>query len=333
MKDGCLVPASNQFLALSPTTKYSIVAKGERIVVTYILLKPEHIASHQRDLLNKKSFPVPAFAYPVRKRLTKKGPDPYEEDTDVKELRLCADETMDTKLTIPSRLWEQHERDGHMPKFPDCPVCVQEHGSVVKHFSSTTNSLHTLHLETVYWGDPSLDGKRYFLAAGLRVQHEDKIMLAPFFIPVENKTGLTVSLEVFQLAHSIATRKQLQAFHGSRVLRILSDQNTEFVNQEFEKHSRQRGILGHITSTSTTEQRCSREASGSRQTKQCTRRLLLVAGLPDFYWSYAMRFAAEMFRHISSDALSIHPQIGSYGKDNQVLMVRILQHHNLPLGI
>ena len=133
---------------------------------------------------------------------------------------------MDTKLTIPSRtpeVWEQRERDGHMPKFPDCPVCVQEHGSVVKHFSSTTNSLHTLHLDTGYWGDPSLDGSRYFLAAGLRVQHEDKIMLVPFFIPIDNKTGLIVFQEVFQLIDYVATCKQLQAFHGSRVLHILSD--------------------------------------------------------------------------------------------------------------
>ena len=131
-------------------------AKGERIVVTYILLKPEHIASYQHVLLNKKSFPVPAFAYPARKRLIKKGPDPSEEDTDMKELRL-ADDTMDTRVTVPSRapeVLEQHERDGHMPKFPDCPVCVQEHGSVVKHFSST-NSLHTLHVDTGYWGGRS----------------------------------------------------------------------------------------------------------------------------------------------------------------------------------
>ena len=206
LKDGYLIPSNNQFLALSPTSKYSIVpAKGERIVVTYIMLKSEHIASYQHVLLNKKNFPVPAFAYPVRKRLTEKGPDPYEEDMDMKELRLCADDTMDTKLTIPSRapeVWEQHERDGHMPKFPDCPVCVQEHGSVVKHFSSSTNSLHTLHLDTEYWGDSSLDGKRYFLAAGLRVQHEDKIMLVP------------LSEEVFQLIDYIATCKQFQAFHG-----------------------------------------------------------------------------------------------------------------------
>ena len=132
----------------------------------------------------------------------------------------------------------------------------QEHGSVVKHFSSTTNSLHTLHLDTGYWGDPSLDRKRYFLAAGLRVQHEEKTMLVPFFIPVENKTGLTVSQEVFQPIDYIAT---CQAFHGSRVLGILSDQGTKFVNQEFEKHARQRGIHlphhQHINHRATVSQR------------------------------------------------------------------------------
>ena len=85
-------------------------------------MKPEHIASYQHVLLTKKS---PALAYPVRKRVTKKGPDSAR----------------------PPEVWEQHERDGHMPKFPDRPVCVQEHGSVVKRFSSTTNSLHTLHLD------------------------------------------------------------------------------------------------------------------------------------------------------------------------------------------
>ena len=32
---------------------------------------------------------------------------------------------MDTRTTVPGRT------PGHMPKFPDCPVCVQEHGSVL----------------------------------------------------------------------------------------------------------------------------------------------------------------------------------------------------------
>ena len=31
--------------------------------------------------------------------------------------------------------------------------------------------------------------------------------------------------------------------------------------------------------------------------KQCTLRLLLASRLPDTYWSYAMRFAAELLRH------------------------------------
>ena len=78
IKEGYLAPANNQLLALNPNTKYSIVpANGERIVVTYILMKLEHTASYQHVLLTKKSFPVPAFAYPIRKCITKKGPDPY----------------------------------------------------------------------------------------------------------------------------------------------------------------------------------------------------------------------------------------------------------------
>ena len=120
----------------------------------------------------------------------------------MKELRECADEALDGTAPAPDRppeVWEQCELDGHMPKLPDCPVCVEEHGSVVHHFGSTSTSLHTLPLDTGYWGDLSSDGKRYFVAAGLRVKHEDHVILVPFFIPVENKTGLVVSQEVFQL--------------------------------------------------------------------------------------------------------------------------------------
>ena len=131
----------------------------------------------------------------------------------------------------------QHERDDQLPKPPDCPVCIEEHGSVVRHFSSTSTGWHTLHLDTGYWGDLSLDGKQYFVVAGLRVKHDDKVMLVPFFVPVENKTGLVVSQEMFQLTDRIASHKQLQAFHGSKVLRILSEQGTECVNQDFEKHA------------------------------------------------------------------------------------------------
>ena len=87
---------------------------------------------------------------------------------------------------------------------------------------------------------------------------------------VENKTGLVVSQEVFQLIDYIDTCKQLQAFHGSKVLRILSDQGTEFVNQDFEKHARQRGI--HLA-TSPAHQPQSNGVAESLVglAKQCTR--------------------------------------------------------------
>ena len=52
-----------------------------------------------------------------------------------------------------------------MPRLPDCPVGVEEHGSVVRHFASTSTSLHTLYLDTGYWGDLSLDGKRHFCSS------------------------------------------------------------------------------------------------------------------------------------------------------------------------
>ena len=138
----------------------------------------------------------------------------------MKESRECAEEVVD-KTSSPSirppEVWEQHERDGHMPKLSDCPICVEEHGSVVRYFASTSSSLRTLHLDTRYWDDLSLDGKRYCLVAGLRLQHEDEVILVPFFMRVENKSGLTLSQDVNQVVDHIASCKQLQAFHGCKV--------------------------------------------------------------------------------------------------------------------
>ena len=73
-----------------------------------------------------------------------------------------------------------------------------------------------------YWGDLSLDGKRHFVVAGLRIQHEDKVILVRFFIPVENKTGLVVSQEVFQLIGHIASCKQLQSMNFKGVDSLMS---------------------------------------------------------------------------------------------------------------
>ena len=72
----------------------------------------------------------------------------------MKELRECAEEVVDTTSspsTRPLEVWEQNERDGHMPELPDCPVCAQKHRSVVRHYASTSSSLHTRHLDTGYW--------------------------------------------------------------------------------------------------------------------------------------------------------------------------------------
>ena len=191
--DGHLIPVDNQFVDMNLLQKYAIVpAKGDRIVITYVLLKPEHVASYQHALLTKNEFPVPPFAYPTRKRLVKKGPDPHEESLDMKQLRLLGEHLTDTPThpTRPPEEWERHERNGHHPKLPDCPVCVEEQGPVVRHYAHGSSSLNTLHLDTGYWGDWSLDEKRYFIAAALRVEQDGSGILIPFFVPVENKSAI-----------------------------------------------------------------------------------------------------------------------------------------------
>ena len=297
--DGHLIPVDNQFVDMNLLQKYAIVpAKGDRIVITYVLLKPEHVASYQHALLTKNEFPVPPFAYPTRKRLVKKGPDPHEEPLDMKQLRLLGEHLTDTPThpTRPSEEWERHERNGHYPKLPDCPVCVEEQGPVVRHYAQGSSSLNTLHLDTGYWGDWSLDEKRYFIAAALRVEHDGSGILIPFFVPVENKSAIVVSREVFALVDWISNCKQIQAFEGAKITRILSDQGSEFVNQEFETHARLRGI--HLATSPAYQPQSNGVAERMvGLAKQCTRRLLLASRLPDIYWSYAMRFAAEMLRH------------------------------------
>ena len=297
--DGHLIPVDNQFVDMNLLQKYAIVpAKGDRIVITYVLLKPEHVASYQHALLTKNEFPVPPFAYPTRKRLTKKGPDPHEEPLDMKQLRLLGEHLTDIPVhsTRPSEEWERHERNGHYPKLPDCPVCVEEQGPVVRHYAQGSSSLNTLHLDTGYWGDWSLDEKRYFIAAALRVEQDGSGILIPFFVPVENKSAIVVSREVFALVDWISNCKQIQAFEGAKITRILSDQGSEFVNQEFETHARLRGI--HLATSPAYQPQSNGVAERMvGLAKQCTRRLLLASRLPDIYWSYAMRFAAEMLRH------------------------------------
>ena len=125
---GHLIPADNQFVALNKHHKYAIVpAKGDRIVVTYVLLKPEHIAAYQHALLIKHDFPVTPFAYAVRKSMVKKGPDPHGEDPAMKELRLCAEQLSDMAVRPKTRSpeeWEEHERNYEVSYAPFCAAIL-----------------------------------------------------------------------------------------------------------------------------------------------------------------------------------------------------------------
>ena len=109
----------------------------------------------------------------------------------------------------------------------------------------------------------------------------------------------------------ISNCKQIQAFQGAKITRILSDQGSEFVNQEFETHARLRGI--HLATSPAYQPQSNGVAERMvGLAKQCARRLLLESRLPDFYWSYAMRFAAEMLRH---KALGFSWNLPAFGEE------------------
>ena len=89
----------------------------------------------------------------------------------------------------PAQVWEECKRSGHLPKLPDCPLCMEKQGVIVMHAPNGTSRQHTLHLDTGCWDDVSVDGKKYFAVAGVRVKHEDSYVVVPYFLPVENKSG------------------------------------------------------------------------------------------------------------------------------------------------
>ena len=94
--DGYLTPANNQCIALNQTSKYSILPAKRGTHCCDLYFDATTCYSHQAFLSN------PGMCLP-RKRLTKKGQDPFEEDPDVKELRDCAEEALDKTIPAPAR--------------------------------------------------------------------------------------------------------------------------------------------------------------------------------------------------------------------------------------
>ena len=163
--------------------------------MTSCLTRNEHVASHQHVMLTKHSFPTQAFAYPVRKRLTKKSPNPFVHD--------CAGEALDKTAAVPATPPEVC--GNNMSEMAICQdyLTVQ---FVLKSICSSSfcqygfESPHPSSSYRVLRGRSQLRRKALFVVAGLRVQHEDKPILVPFVMPVENTVWTCCfarSLQVF----------------------------------------------------------------------------------------------------------------------------------------
>ena len=173
---------------------------------------------------------------------------PQLEDLEMKSLTDLAASTMD-ELTgppqPPAHVWGKHERNGHLPEPLDCPICVDKQGTIVKHAPNATPRLHTLNLDMGYWDEVNVDGKKHFVVAGIRVKHEDSYMVVRDFLPVENKSGLTVTKTVFQQVDQVNVCKKVQSFHGAQILQIFSDKATDFIKSLRLQHDREERMWLH----------------------------------------------------------------------------------------
>ena len=106
-------------------------------------------------------------------------------------------------------------------------------------------------------------------------------MVVPYFLAVENKSGLTVTKAVFQLIDQTNGCKREQSFHGAQILQIVRDKGTELFNQELETAARRRGSIHLATSPAHQPQSNGLAARLVGLAKQTTRRLLLARRLPN----------------------------------------------------
>eukprot|EP00971_Amphidinium_carterae_P209880 4163120-Amphidinium_carterae.1 len=157
---------------------------------------------------------------------------------------------------------EAHERFGHFPKDPDCPACQMESRTKVDHPRS----------------DP---------------------ILLPWHLPVLSKGGNDVTLPCFEIINRIPFIKPLRPC-DARVLRIFSDQGSEYLNKIFRNEAMHLGIA--MVQSPTYQPSSNDIAEKAVQVhKAGARRLIEASGLPQEYWNCALAYFSEFMRHAALD--------------------------------
>eukprot|EP00971_Amphidinium_carterae_P052637 1036038-Amphidinium_carterae.1 len=128
---------------------------------------------------------------------------------------------------------EAHERFGHFPKDPDCPACQMESGTKVDHPRVHSWEYNTLYVDTAKMDVESMNGCSFFVVMALRLKGpKNEPVLLPWYVPVPSKGGHDVTLACFEIINRIPFIKPLRPY-DARVLRIFSDQGTEYINKVF----------------------------------------------------------------------------------------------------
>eukprot|EP00971_Amphidinium_carterae_P252422 5011382-Amphidinium_carterae.1 len=113
-------------------------------------------------------------------------------------------------------------------------------------------------------------------------------VLLPWYVPVPSKGGHDVTLACFEIINRIPFIKPLRPY-DARVLRIFSDQGTEYLNKVFRNEAMHLGIA--MVQSPTYQPSSNGIAEKAVQiAKAGARRLIEASGFPPAYWNYALSY-------------------------------------------
>eukprot|EP00971_Amphidinium_carterae_P192735 3824736-Amphidinium_carterae.3 len=136
------------------------------------------------------------------------------------------------------------------------------------------------------------------MALRLKGPKNDPILLA-WYLPVLSKGSSDVTLACFEIINWIPFIKPLRPY-DARVLRIFSDQGSEYLNKIFRNEAMHLGIA-MVQSLSYQPSSNGIAEKAVQVAKAGARRLIEASGLPPEYWNYALAYLSEFMRHAALD--------------------------------
>eukprot|EP00971_Amphidinium_carterae_P269110 5338863-Amphidinium_carterae.1 len=224
---------------------------------------------------------------------------------------------VDAVMPMTGAEWEQHCRDGHLPKRADCPICQVGSGPPVRHYTQETlmEKFGTLHVDLTGPLDLSEDKNLYILTAVHMVEAPSgESVLVPWAIPIKDKTGKIVAGELARIVDYVPTMSALKGYRGLQIARLHSDNGGEFINEDVAKVMQARQI---VMTQAPPYMPCSNGLVERYNgiIKDLMRRQLdnsPTQAYQSLFWSWSARYAAEVLKTAATSRVWDQPAFGEW---------------------